>query len=157
VGTFDANLKTSRSVGLVRYDVIVGEPSTLADEADVMLSVSLSDVRNQSDITDYTGELQATTSLRITDRGNGGAADEAGTVQDTPLPATVPCSATVGDEGASCSLSTTIEALIPGAAVEGKRAIWELGQIEVNDGGADGVAATEGDNTLFAVQGVFVP
>ncbi len=39
---------------------------------------------------------------------------------------------------------------------EGKRAIWELGQIEVSDGGSDGLASTE-DNTVFARQGVFVP
>jgi hypothetical protein len=39
---------------------------------------------------------------------------------------------------------------------EGERAIWQLGQIQVRDGGADGVAATAG-NTPFAVQGVFVP
>jgi hypothetical protein len=39
---------------------------------------------------------------------------------------------------------------------EGKRAIWELGQIEVFDGGSDGLTST-GDNTVFARQGVFVP
>jgi hypothetical protein len=39
---------------------------------------------------------------------------------------------------------------------EGRRAIWELGQGRVFDGGADGDPATN-DNTLFAVGGVFVP
>ena len=39
---------------------------------------------------------------------------------------------------------------------EGKRSIWELGQVQVYDGGSDGVAATR-RNTLFALQGVFVP
>ena len=34
--------------------------------------------------------------------------------------------------------------------------MWELGQVQVADGGADGDAATE-PNTIFAVQGVFVP
>jgi hypothetical protein len=37
------------------------------------------------------------------------------------------------------------------------RAIWELSKTRVFDGGADGDADTAGDNTLFAVQGVFIP
>ena len=41
--------------------------------------------------------------------------------------------------------------------MEGKRAIWQLGQVQVFDGGPDGTAATPSGNTLFAVQGVFVP
>ena len=45
---------------------------------------------------------------------------------------------------------------MPGAVPEGKRSVWRLGQIEVYDGGSDGVAATAG-NTLFAKQGLFVP
>ena len=40
---------------------------------------------------------------------------------------------------------------------EGKRAIWQLGQVQVTDGGEDGIAATAADNTLFAKQGLFVP
>ena len=46
---------------------------------------------------------------------------------------------------------------MPGTVTEGKRAVWELGQVQVDDGGADGDADTAGDNTLFMVQGVFVP
>jgi hypothetical protein len=38
----------------------------------------------------------------------------------------------------------------------GTRAIWELGRLEVYDGGPDGQASTS-PNDLFAVQGVFVP
>ena len=45
---------------------------------------------------------------------------------------------------------------MPEAAREGKRAVWDLGQVEVFDGGTDGLAATD-DNSLFAVQGVYVP
>jgi hypothetical protein len=43
-----------------------------------------------------------------------------------------------------------------GTVLESKRSIWQLGQIRINDGGADGVASTT-PNTLFAVQGVLVP
>ena len=46
-------------------------------------------------------------------------------------------------------MSTTFDAVMPGAVPEGKRSIWQLGQIEVYDGGSDGLAATAG-NTLFA-------
>jgi hypothetical protein len=37
-----------------------------------------------------------------------------------------------------------------------KRTILQLAQVKVYDGGADGLAATPG-NSLFMVQGVFVP
>ena len=45
---------------------------------------------------------------------------------------------------------------MPGTIVEGKRAIWQIGQVRVNDGGADGEASSD-DNTPFLTQGVFVP
>jgi hypothetical protein len=117
-------------------------------------------VRKQSDLSDYTGELQVTSDLRVTDRDNspnpGGPGP--GTVQDTALPFTVPCTAT-GDTsvGSSCRLQTSANALYPGIAKEGNRAIWQLGQVKAYDGGADGRASTTGDNTLFLTQGLFVP
>ena len=45
---------------------------------------------------------------------------------------------------------------MPGAVVEGKRAIWQIGQVQVYDGGSDGLVSTA-PNTLFATQGLFVP
>jgi hypothetical protein len=71
---------------------------------------------------------------------------------------TVPCTATPSaTTGSSCNLSTSFDALIPGVAEEGMRAIWQLGQTQVYDGGADGLASTQSDNALFMTQGVFVP
>jgi predicted acyl esterase len=156
VGTLDANGQAAKSSGSVRYDVKPGNSGTPADDAEVRVAVSMTDVR-QSDLTDYTGELQATTSARITDRLNGDGAPEPATVQDVPLPVTVPCAGT-GDNtiGSQCSLTTQLDALTPGLVPEGERSIWQLGQIEVFDGGPDGLASTAG-NTLFARQGVFVP
>ena len=58
--------------------------------------------------------------------------------------------------GSTCSITTSFDAVTPGAVPEGKRAVWQLGQVRVNDGGADGVVSTT-PNTLFATQGVFVP
>ena len=45
---------------------------------------------------------------------------------------------------------------MPGVVAERARAIWELGQVEVRDGGPDGDADTP-DNAVFARQGIFVP
>jgi hypothetical protein len=53
-------------------------------------------------------------------------------------------------------VSTTLDAVLPGLVRERARAIWELGQVEVLDGGADGMAATPG-NAVFMRQGLFVP
>ena len=113
----------------------------------LVVSLSLADVRRRSDLGDYSGQLQLETSLRITDRNNGPS--ETGTVQDVPYRVTVPCATTADSTiGSTCSVTTTADALGSGTVVEGRRAIWRLGQVRVNDGGADGVVA---------VQGVFVP
>ena len=116
----------------------------------------MTDVRRRSDLSDYTGELQATQALRITDRANGPSGADTGTLVDTSFPVTVPCTATQSTIGATCELSTSVNSVLPGAATSGNRAVWELGQIRVTDGGADGLAAT-GPNTDFLRQGLFVP
>ena len=46
--------------------------------------------------------------------------------------------------------------MVPNAFREGDRAIWELGPIEVYEGGPDGVGSTA-DSAVFARQGLFVP
>jgi hypothetical protein len=127
-----------------------GEPRTSADEADVELSVVASDVRERATLEDHTGELTARVSLRITDRGSAtlaGGGDEPATVTDTALDIPVQCAATAGAAGAACSTSTTVDALIPGAVAEGRRAIWALGQVEV----------VGPDERPFLRQGLFAP
>jgi hypothetical protein len=136
--------------------VTVGNPNTQQNEADVQVSVSITDVRLRSDLSDYTGELQVNPTVRITDRNNGASGTDPATGQDTPFPITTPCAATAGAAGATCSLTSSFNAIVPGAVVERKRAIWQLGSIEVLDGGSDGVAATD-PNSLFARQGIFIP
>ena len=59
--------------------------------------------------------------------------------------------------GGTCSLTSSFNAIAPGAVVEGKRANWQLGTIDVFDGGPDGLASTTSGNTLFARQGLFAP
>ena len=51
----------------------------------------MTDVRNKNDLSDYTGELQVDSSVRITDRNNGPACTAPATVEDMPLPVTVTC------------------------------------------------------------------
>jgi hypothetical protein len=158
VGTPDANGQGANSTGSVLYRVVVGDPSTPANEADVRVDAAITDVRDKGTLADYTGELRFEQQVQITDRFNGPAQDEPGTVQTTPFGFTVPCAATASTTvGGSCSLSTSFNAIMPGSVVESGRSIWELGQVQVFDGGADGLASTPGDNTVFERQGVFVP
>jgi hypothetical protein len=157
VGTPDANGQPASSVGFARLGVLTGNPATVADEADVALVIAVTDVRNSQDLSDYPGELEASMTLRLTDKDIGGPLPgEQGTLADTGFRIPVPCAATPGAGGSSCSTSTTADALAPGIAREGNRAIWQLGQVRVFDGGEDGLASTD-DNTIFMRQGVFVP
>jgi len=112
---------------------------------------------------DYTGQLQATVDLlRITDRFNGppGTTDlnEPGTIIDLPqFPIPFSCHATPGTSvGSICGTKTSANALFPGSVQSGSRAIWELGQVHVYDGGASGQAGSN-DATLFMDEGIFVP
>jgi subtilisin family serine protease len=157
VGTFDANGQASNSVGSLQMRVVAGNPATPADEADVRLAVNITDVRRKSNLADYGGELEARTTLRLTDRASGSSLDDNATVQDLPFEFVVPC-ATTGDPatGSICSISTTADAVNPGVVGEGARAVWQLGQVSVADGGTDGLGGTD-PNGVFAVQGVFVP
>jgi hypothetical protein len=157
VGTLDANGKPAGAVGSVRFDVMPGDEGTPEDETDVSLVVSLTDVRRKSDLSDYTGQLQATTTARITDSSNGPGADEPATTEEVAFPVTVPCTATDSAFGGTCAVTTSFDAVMPGSAPEGKRSIWELGDVEVFDGGPDGLASSASGNTLFADQGIFIP
>ena len=156
VGTPDANGQAANSVGSTALRAVTGDPGTPADEADVKLTLNMTDVRDKTSLADYTGELQAQITRRVTDRYSGDSQTEPGTVADFPLEVPVQCAATAGAVGANCTVNTTLDALLPGSVPEGKRAIWELGRVQVYDGGADGIADTAG-NTLFATQGLFVP
>ena len=61
--------------------------------------------------------------------------------------------------GGTCTINTSANAVQPGIFPQGpvpKRAVVELGQVQVFDGGASGTAGAS-DATLFEDQGVFVP
>jgi hypothetical protein len=156
-GTPDSNGAGAGFVGTVVYSVVLGNPATPANEADVKINANLSDVRQKVGLADYTGELQVDASVRITDRLNGPSQTEPATGTDTNFPVTVPCVATASTTvGSTCAVSTTFNAVVPGAIVESQRSLWQMKDTKVFDGGPDGLASTT-PNTLFADQGIFVP
>jgi hypothetical protein len=157
VGTPDSNGAGAKSIGSVFLKTVVGNTSTQADEADLKLQLSVSDVRQKTGLGDYSGELQVKLAIRITDKLNGSAPVDPGTVQDVPFTYTGTCTPTSDTAiGSTCTADTTADALVPGAITEGARTIWEVGTVEVWDGGSDGDVDT-GPNTLFERQGVFIP
>jgi hypothetical protein len=154
-GSPDANGAAANMIGSAKFVVISGNAATPADEADVNITVNITDVRKASDLTDYTGQLQLRPTLQITDRNNGPA--EVGVGQPVDFPVTVPCASTVSTTiGSTCSVNTSVDAVQPGTVRETRRSNWELQNVKVYDGGPDGVAGTA-PNTLFATQGVFIP
>jgi hypothetical protein len=156
VGTGDSNGRPARNEGYLRLATVPGIPSTPADEADVAISFFSDDVFNL-DLTDYTGELRASVPITITDQDN---TPQPGAATTPPFNLRVdPTCTPTGDpqEGSTCSASTTADALIPGLIKEGRRTIWQLGQVVVYDGGPDGDTGTVTGDTVFARQGVFIP
>ena len=146
----------------------VGNPATPADEADVRLMVSTTDVRCRRRslrrhaarptrwAADYDGELQARVALRITDKDNtptpGGPG--AATTVDSRYSFTVPLHGDSGHDmiGSACrGRHDRGRAACRAIDQGGRRAIWELGQVEVLDGGPDGdVNTPAGDGCLPA-------
>ena len=162
MGAPDTNGAPVNFTGFMKYRVRPG---------DVQVTAQITDVRcagagggcgpaNAQSGGDYTGELQANAAIRITDRNNGttaGGGTDPATVVDLPFPVPVTCAATSSTgTGGSCSVSTTTAALAPGMIRAGDRQVVQMGQVRVFDGGPDGDVQTA-DNSLFAVQGVFVP
>lgn len=150
VGTPDANGQGANARGSLLIK---------AAAADVTFDLEITDVRRQSDLSDYAGQLEADLPLRLTDRSDPNDPNFTGpvTVSDTHFRLPASCGATASTTvGATCAASTSANAIAPGAVTAGRRAIWQLGQIQVYDGGASGVAGAS-DARLFMDQGIFVP
>jgi hypothetical protein len=169
VGTPDANGAAANSEGSVKVFVDAGAPGT-PDDSLVRIAGSITDVRCKAGVStcgnantaggpDYTGELEGNATVRLTDHWNatapGGGPDPA-TVVDIPMPFQLTCANTADPSiGATCVFptSTCLGCFPP---KDGVRTLVELTQLLVRDGGPDGQAFSR-DNTLFMVQGVFVP
>jgi hypothetical protein len=166
LGTRDTNGAAARSFGFMLLKVV---PHTCCPPPDVVISGDITDVRckagtaanvctgaNAADGPDYSGELQGDSTLRITDHNSGPNANEAATVVDIPFPVSMTCGSTSDTAiGGTCSVTSSAVAVVPELA-EPARAVVEFTQIRIFDGGPDGQISTA-DNTLFEVQGVFVP
>jgi hypothetical protein len=144
-----ADPETPVSVGYLRADAIAGDAATAEDEADLRVTLDMTDVRRSVDEVGYDGQLVARVLRRTTDRYSGDSHAEPATVQDMPLEVPVQCA------GGDCSVDTTLDALLPGSVRERARAVVELGKVDVLDAGADGDVDTPGDNRRLATQGVF--
>ena len=174
VGTGDAWPGTQpKSIGSVRLDVKTSSPE------DVKIVSNISDVRcignsaagfcstantDNAGVPDYSGELNGTANIRITDHFNGpigacGACADPATGQDLAFPVTASCVTTPGDGtvGSNCSVNTTANGTVLGSVQDNKRANVEVQQVNILDGGNDGTAATTADNTLFETQGIWIP
>ena len=140
------------SVGSLRARVIPG---------DLEFTASVTDVRNQGSLGRLHRRVGGATAAAHHGQGEPagvGRPDTSATVADTSLSFAVPCTTTADTTiGSTCSVNTSANVLIPGSVVNGTRAIWALDQVQLYDGGDDALASTTGDNTLFMVQGVFVP
>jgi hypothetical protein len=164
IGSPDANGAGANAVGFVLVKVDSVPPE------DVLIQASGSDVRclpatapavcnspNATDGPDYSGQVQGNSTIRISDHYNGPGLNEPATVVDIPFPVNGQCANTsLTSIGGLCSVNTTANAVVPGAVKDNQRGVVEIGQVPINDGGADGQIATA-DNTLFAVQGIFIP
>ena len=156
----------ANSASSIRWTVIDGDSATEANEADVKAVVRINDVRNTDAAgTDYIGRLGVEAGLKITDQRNSPEQPESGTTQASLLQVSVQCVGTAATNvGSTCNANTSMNALLPGAVVERKRAIWALGQTVVRDAGANGTGYAvcpptcgDGDERTFMRQGIFIP
>jgi hypothetical protein len=172
IGAPDANGAPLNSQASIRLNAIAGIAGP-PDDSDIRFNISVTDVRcgtgvatcgaaNAQSGADYTGELTPSATVRLTDTNNAvaaGGGTHRATLQDFVLSGSVqvPCTSTGSTSiGSSCAVSTTLDAVSPGAVLDGRRAVWQLGQVALLDGGADGEASTT-PNSRFLVQGVFIP
>ena len=164
IGSPDANGAGANSTGFILLKVKVTSPE------DVLITSTITDVRcqaataaavcnsaNAADGPDYSGQVQGTATIRISDHYNGPGLNEAATVVDIPFPVNGQCANNaLTTIGGTCTVNTTANTVVVGSVKDNQRGVVEIGQLLINDGGADGQIATA-DNTLFEVQGIFIP
>jgi len=164
IGSPDANGAGANSNGFILLRVKATSPE------DVLINSTITDVRckagtsatvctsaNAGDGPDYSGEVQGNAQIRISDHYNGPGLNEAATVVDIPFPVNGSCANTTATTvGGTCTVATTANTVVPGSVKDTQRGVVEIQQLQVSDGGADGLVSTA-DNTLFEVQGIFIP
>jgi hypothetical protein len=163
----------ANSTGWVKLKVVAGVPGP-PDDSDVLITAEGKDVRckgatttcgnaNAAGGADYIGQLEGNATIRITDNFSNdpgpppGPFTDHATVVDIPFPVVSGCANTGNTNiGGLCTANTSANATVPGAVKDGKRAVVEIGQLQISDGGPDGLASSA-PNALFSVQGIFIP
>jgi hypothetical protein len=152
------------SIGSATMTVVPGNQVSSTDEADITYSGGINDVRagNPSGA-DYNPnasgpDLTLITRARLSDLQNGPTGGTSGgTTTDLDLPGVpIDCVNTAGPEGSTCNLSTSADAVTPGVVKEAAQTSSQVFRVRVNDSGPDGVRGN-GDDTLFAQQGIYIP
>lgn len=153
----------ARSSGQAQIAPVEGDPTTPADEADVVLSAQLTDVRSSSSTgSDYDpapsgSDITLVARWRVSDLLNGPGRGEPGTAQDAQHRLGVSCTATPDPTvGSTCAVSTTSDGLTPGTIRERKAMVIQHFRLRLDDSGANGVPA-DADDRNFAQQGIYVP
>ena len=78
-------------------------------------------------------------------------------MQDIPFPVNSSCATTADTAiGGLCPPTRPLTRPCLARSRTSSARIVEIGQLQINDGGTDGQVATT-DNTLFEVQGIFIP
>ena len=152
IGTPDANGGGANFVGLRPLRGRSSGRPGCAEDSDVTITSSLHDVRcrpagascgaaNAAGPADYTGELRATVALRMTDRWNGGRGRWRHGCGHRPERLAGPELPVRPDRlhersARPARSRTSANAIVPGLVLDTKRAIWQLDQVQVYDGGA---------------------
>jgi dipeptidyl aminopeptidase/acylaminoacyl peptidase len=150
-----------QSKGTAWVATIYGDTNAAnGDQADMTLRFDLSDIRTGAG-GDYDPSPNAdgtlVTRLRFTDRTNGGSGTDPGTATDFDFSVPFNCTTTPDPSlGSDCRLDTSADAVNPGIIKENKATVLQVFRLRLNDSGANGVRG-DGDDRLFATEGVFVP
>ena len=164
IGSPDANGAGANATSFILLKVKATSPE------DVLITSTGTDVRctaataaavctsaNAGDGPDYSGQVQGNATIRISDHYNGAGLTDAATVVDIPFPVNGTCANTASTSvGGTCTVNTSANAVVVGSVKDTQRGVIEISQLQIFDGGADGNVATA-DNTLFGVQGIFIP
>ena len=146
---------------------VAGNPDTTADEADLAIVASLTDIQATGG-GDYNPspsrpDLTLTARLRITDLSNCSGAGCAGPSRHRrhhhrpriPGRGRLLRHARPG-AGAACAVTTSADAVMAGAVKEGQNTYIQAFRLRLNDSGANGVRG-DSDDRIFSTQGVYVP
>jgi hypothetical protein len=150
-----------QATGSAQLTVVRGDLSTAADEADVSLGLSATDVRDRLSGGDYTPnsggpDVTLVYKLRVTDSANGASQTDPGTTTDLDFRVPANCTASAGAQGADCNVSTSADGVMPGVIKEAKDMVLQTFRIRVDDAGQN-AAPGDGDDRNFAMQGIYVP